>query len=135
MPQFTVDLLIEALNEIGMPLKGTKVALLGLSYKANVADGRESPARVIKNLLTEAGANLTVYDPFFVDKSSVDSLDKALDSVDAILVATGHDEFKKIDSKVLNKYKVKVVIDGRNIFRIKKDNMIKSGVIYRGIGI
>jgi len=135
MPRFTVDLLIESLNKINMPLKDTKVALLGLSYKANVGDGRESPAKVIKDLLTEAGADLTIYDPYFIDKSTVKSLDKALSAVDAILVATGHDEFKKIDHKLLNKHGVRVVIDGRNIYRSTKDAMIKSGVIYQGIGV
>lgn len=135
MPQFTVDLLIESLNEIGLPLKDTKVALLGLSYKANVGDGRESPARVIKDLLIKAGADLTIYDPYFIDKSTVDSLDKALSSVDAILIATGHDEFKKIDAKMLQKHNIKAVVDGRNIFRASKDAMMDDGVFYRGIGV
>ena len=44
MPNYTVELLQDALNNVGMPMKGTKVGILGISYKANVDDVRESPA-------------------------------------------------------------------------------------------
>jgi len=135
MPQFTVDLLIEALNDVGLPLKNTKVVLLGLSYKANVGDGRESPSYIIRNLLVEAEANLTIYDPYVQEKSTAKSLDEALIGATAIVIATGHNEFKKIDANLLNKNKIKVVIDGRNLFRNSKDAIIDSGIIYHGIGV
>jgi len=135
MPRFTVDLLIEALNEIGLPLKGTKVTLLGMSYKANVGDGRESPAHVIRDLLVEAEADLTIYDPYTKEDSTVSSLDEALTGTTAIIIATGHNEFKTLDFKDLKKNGTVVVIDGRNILRSQKEEFINNSIIYKGIGI
>ena len=136
MPQFTVDLLIEALNEIGLPLKNTKVALLGLSYKANVGDDRESPARVIKDLLLDAGANLTTYDPYLKNDSTVASLEKALNSATAVVIATGHDEFKNgLSPKRLRDSGIKIVIDGRNLLKNNKKILKDIGISYHGIGV
>ena len=135
MPRFTVDLLIEALNEIGLPLKGTKVTLLGMSYKANVGDGRESPAHVIRDLLVEAEANLTIYDPYTKSDSTVDSLDEALDGATAIVIATGHNEFKTLNFKDIKKNNTVAIIDGRNILRSQKEEFINNSIIYKGIGI
>jgi nucleotide sugar dehydrogenase len=135
MPQFTVDLLIESLNKIGLPLKGSKITLLGLSYKANVGDERESPAHVIKDLLIAAEADLTIYDPYIENSSIAKSIDEALVGATAVIIATGHDEFRQINSDLLKKAGTRVLIDGRNILRHQKDNFISSGVIYTGIGI
>lgn len=135
MPEFTVDLLVEALNELELPLKGTKVTLLGLSYKANVGDGRESPAFAIKNLLEAAGATLSTYDPYILEDSTKSSLNEALDGAEAILLATGHDEFKSLGAETFKNHGVKVVIDGRNVFKNKKDDFDDQGIIYKGIGV
>jgi len=135
MPKFTIDLLIEALNEVGLQLKGTKVALLGLSYKANVGDGRESPAHVIRDLLVDAEADLTIYDPYTKQDSTVNSLDEALTGATAIVIATGHNEFKNIDPVLLKKYGTLVIIDGRNILRHQKKTFENASIIYNGIGI
>ncbi len=135
MPQFTVDLLTEALNDIELPLKGTKVALLGLSYKSNVGDDRESPATVIRSLLTDAEAELTVYDPYILENSTVTTLDDALNGATAIVLATGHDEFKNLSADKLREAGVRVVIDGRNIFRTRVEEFVDKGIVYQGIGI
>lgn len=135
MPKFTVQLLTEALNEFELPLKGTKVALLGLSYKANVGDDRESPAHIIRALLEGAGAELTIYDPYITDESTASSLQDALSSSEAIVIATGHDEFKSITPEVLSDAGIKAVVDGRNIFRNHKEALAKLSIVYRGIGI
>lgn len=135
MPRFTVDLLIEALNEVALPLKGTKVTLLGMSYKANVGDGRESPAHVIRDLLIDAEADLTIYDPYTKEDSTVSSLDEALTGATAIVIATGHNEFKNIDSVLLKKYGTLAIIDGRNILRHQKKTFENASIIYNGIGI
>lgn len=135
MPRFTIELLTEALNEIGLPLSGTKVTLLGMSYKANVGDTRESPSSVIGYLLDEAEAELTIYDPYIANDSTANSLDESLDGVTAIVIATGHKEFKDIDLNILKKKGIRVVIDGRNIFRDQKEFFEKNSIIYKGIGI
>lgn len=134
MPKYTVCLLEEALNEIKQPLNGSKVALLGLSYKANVGDGRESPAYEIRRLLEEAGVDLKAYDPY-IKEGSLDSLDEALAHADAIVIATAHDEFSQLDAKTLKAAGIQVVIDGRNLLRAKKPELKKASIIYKGIGV
>lgn len=135
MPQFTVDLLIDALSEVGLPIKGTKVTLLGLSYKANVGDERESPAHVIRDLLIGADADLTIYDPYIKDGSTVDSFEEAMTGATAVVVATGHDEFNNIDPALLKKNGTLVLIDGRNILRHHKEAFRATSISYRGIGV
>jgi nucleotide sugar dehydrogenase len=135
MPQFTVGLLVEALNELEMSLKDTKVAMLGLSYKANVGDSRESPAYIVKDLLENAGTKLITFDPYIDHPSNADSLESALNSAYAIVLTAAHDEFKYINANVLIENGIKIVIDGRNIYRDQKQSFLDAGIIYKGIGI
>ncbi len=136
MPAFTVGLLAESLNQLEQVIHGCKVALLGLSYKANVGDDRESPAYVIRDMLEGAEAELTVYDPFIPTGSTVKTLNEALENADAIVIATGHDEFKhNLTPQLLKKYGIKTVIDGRNILRGSKEKIIANNILYQGIGI
>lgn len=135
MPEFTVGLLAEGLNKHKLAIKNTKIALLGLSYKPNVGDDRESPAYVIKQLLEDAGADLTIYDPYFPKKSTVGSLREALSDATAVLVATGHKEFVDMSISSLDPKKLKVFIDGRNVFKDQKESFANLGIIYCGIGV
>jgi len=132
MPHYLVSRLQDALNEIELPVKGTKIGLLGLSYKANVADLRESPCLVIEKLLKAMGADLLVYDPYFPKLSNTASLDELLEKSTAVVIGTMHKEFEKI-SKVLSRYpNIRAIVDGMN--KINSEVMDKSIVIYRGIG-
>lgn len=133
MPDFTVEQLIDGLNEVGMALSQARVAVLGLSYKPNVGDARGSPSYRLIDILKEKGAEVTVYDPYFLDQSNTESLDKAIKDVDAVVIATAHSVFREIDAAKLKGGDVKVVIDGRNC--LDKDLFKNSDVIYRGIGI
>jgi nucleotide sugar dehydrogenase len=135
MPEFTVELLEEILGDTTMSLKGAKVALLGLSYKANVGDDRESPSLVIQKLLEEAGADLVSFDPYISAKSNVQSLEAALQHADAVIVATGHDEFRNLRANDLSKHHVKIVIDGRNVLKELKSEFREADIVYRGIGV
>lgn len=132
MPAYTVELLTNALNEHCKPIKNTAIGLLGLSYKANVGDLRESPALKIKELLIQKGADLKIYDPYFEDLSNVSSLDELLDKSYAIVVATDHNEFRHINSELLKKYDIKIVIDGKNC--LDKEEIKLNGIYYKGIG-
>ncbi|MDO8529689.1 MAG: nucleotide sugar dehydrogenase [bacterium] len=132
MPEYTVELLQDALNEVKMPLKGTVVGVLGLSYKANVSDLRESPVEEIIKLLKENKSEVLVFDPHVLGKSSVKSLEELFKKSDAILLATDHNEFKKINPEDLKKHKIKVVIDGKNC--LDKESIKKMGIVYKGIG-
>lgn len=132
MPEYTVELLQDALNEIRLPLNGTRIGVLGLSYKANVADLRESPVKDILKLLKENKADFLVFDPFIPEKSGVKNLTELFKKSDAILLATDHNEFKKIQAEDLKKYGIKVVIDGKNC--LDKKEIKKHGILYKGIG-
>ena len=129
MPEFTVEQLMDGLNEAGLSLKGSKVAVLGLSYKANVADDRESPSYKLIKILEDKGADVDTYDPYFTDKSTAKSLDEALRNKDAIVIATNHKEYLGID---YSKMGIKVLIDGKNC--LGESDFHKKGIIYRGIG-
>lgn len=132
MPKFAVELLAKGLNEKKIAVNGTKVAVLGLAYKPEIGDCRESPTFGIINCLKDYGAKVFVFDPFVLDKSTVKNLDQALTGAKAVIVATAHKEFKKITPEYLRKKGIKVIIDGRNC--LDKEKFIKAGIIYKGIG-
>jgi UDP-N-acetyl-D-glucosamine dehydrogenase len=100
MPSYVVDRLQAALNERGITLKDTKVLLLGVTYKPNISDQRESPARPIGEILLERGAHVTYHDPRveqwivgdqFVPRA--DDLDAAIAEADAVVLLQAHDEY------------------------------------------
>ena len=132
MPAYTVELLQDALNELKMPMKGTKVGILGVSYKANVDDVRESPAIKVIELTKEYGAKVSVFDPHILKSSTVKTLDALLKNSEALILVTDHKEFVGIDPKVFKKYKIKVINDGKNC--LDKDAIKKLGIVYKGIG-
>ncbi len=132
MPSYTVELLQDALNEVELPLKGTEVGVLGISYKANVDDVRESPSIKIIELLKEQGAGVNTFDPHILSLSSEKSLEKILKKVKAIILVTDHNEFRDLTPKIFKKYGIKAVVDGKNAW--EKPGFKKSGIIYKGIG-
>lgn len=102
MPQHVVSRLAEALNTRRKPLNGSRVLVVGLAYKANVDDDRESPSYVLMDLLKAAGAELSYYDPYvpvikltrehpqWAGTKSI-AWDKSLiESYDAVLISTAH---------------------------------------------
>lgn len=132
MPEYTLELLADKLNEIERSIKGTKIGMLGLSYKADVGDLRESPALEIRDLLLKKGAKLEVWDPYFLEMSTCQSLDEILDKCDAIVIATNHNIISKIELEQFVKNNVKVIIDGKNCLN---PSFIDNGkVFYKGIG-
>jgi len=118
MPDHVVKVVFEALNDSSQSVKGARILMLGLAYKADVDDDRESPAYVLMRKLEEKGAHVSYHDPYvpvirmtrehpeFAGRKSV-SLDQACD---LILVVTAHQAFRKID---FSKSKIPVV-DTRN---------------------
>ena len=64
MPEHVVTRVSEALNTVKKPLNGSRVLVIGLAYKANVDDDRESPSYVLMELLKQRGAQVSYYDPF-----------------------------------------------------------------------
>ena len=134
MPIYSVTKLEEALIvKTGKTLDGAKVAVLGLSYKANVGDDRESPAYIVIDALEKRGAHVTTYDPHMLEQSSANSLEEALTEKEAVVLVTGHDEFLKLQPKQLRG--TAVFLDGRNTFIQQNTEFVDEGTTYLGIGL
>jgi len=132
MPHYTTELLENELKKLKKSIKDAKVGILGLAYKANVDDIRESPAFEIMNILKTKDANVFVFDPYVKSGSNVKDLDELLNKSDYIILVTDHNEFKNMDLNKLKKYRVLVVIDGRNC--LDKEKIKSMGISYHGIG-
>ncbi len=127
MNQYTIQKLIAGLNEIGKPIKHTKIGILGVSYKANIGDTRESPSLEIIKLLKPYEPELLICDPYLHDDSYIE-LNQVLQDSEAVMLLTSHDQFLSIK----NWNNVKVIIDGRNC--LDKNLIKQQGIIYKGIG-
>ena len=94
MPAFCVEKIERALNDERKPVRGSRVLLLGMSYKAGVGDLRESPALKIIRLLHELGADVRYHDPHVPELPEHElrsmPLDQALDGVDLAVIVTAH---------------------------------------------
>ncbi len=130
MPKYTVDLFTEEMNKLGKAVKGAKVGILGLAYKGNIDDIRESPSLKIITLLKKKQAEVFVYDPYLLDKSDAESLQGLIGKVDYLVLVTDHKEFKEMDLSMLKN--IKLIIDGRNC--LDKEKIISMGIKYKGIG-
>ncbi len=121
MPEYVVGKVARGLNEEGKALKGARVLVLGLSYKANIDDDRESPSYEIIELLRDSGAEVDYCDPFFpvarkgrkhdVGLESIPASADAFGRYDAVVVSTAHDQFK--DPELYRD--VRFVVDARNL--------------------
>jgi len=132
MPEWVIEKTAAALNQRGKALKGSKLLVLGIAYKKNVDDTRESPAVEIMELLRERGADVVYSDPFVpqfpkmrehrFDLASVTLSAESLGSYDAVLLATDHDSF----DYALIGAKAKLLVDTRGRFRKPQDNVVKA---------
>ena len=132
MPHYTIELLENEMRKLKKTIKGAKVGVLGLAYKANVDDTRESPAFEIINILKTKGADIFVFDPHVGKGSNAKDLNELLNKSDYIILATDHIEFKNMDLSLLKKNKILAVIDGRNC--LDKEKIKTMGILYHGIG-
>ncbi len=133
MPVYTVELLQDALNEVRLPMNGTKVAVLGIAYKANVDDSRESPAFEIIKHLKKHHCQVETYDPYILRESTMKNLDEILAACDAAVLVTNHKDFvESVTPELLKKHDIKVIIDGKNC--LDKEAFKQSGIVYHGIG-
>ena len=133
MPEYLVSLLEANLEEVSISLDGASIAVLGVAYKANVDDSRESPFFRVKELLLAKGANLNIYDSWVKSENTVDSIQLAIHKSQAIVIVTDHsDMINFLNSFEFTSANIKVIIDGRNALDSK---VIKDfGILYHGIG-
>ncbi len=133
MPLYTVELLQDALNEKKKALNGTTVGVLGLAYKANIDDLRESPALRISKALEEHKATVITYDPHVLERSTEKDLETFLQKADCVILATDHRDFKTaLTPALLTKHAIDVIIDGKNC--LDKAAFLEAGLLYKGIG-
>lgn len=120
-PSYVVSLTQRAIGG----LEGKRISVLGLAYKPDVDDLRESPAVSVAELLQQAGASVVCYEPFSPNANLsgltlVPTLESALENSDAILLLVNHSQFKKLHPQdILTKTSARVVIDTVNGFQEK----------------
>ena len=132
MPLHMVDLVREGLNHNGKGIFGSQIIIIGVAYKKNVNDVRESPALDVMKLLKNDGAELSFYDPYvsFVGLNGnrmmgIETLTKeTLNNSDAIVILTDHDQ---IDFQFVEENS-DLIIDSRNVIKNDHPNVIKLGV-------
>ncbi len=136
MTKHVADLTIKALNNVGKVIKGSRVLILGLTYKENVPDARESPVKRIIKELKEFGVKIYGYDPLLgnIENEFAIVMVRNLQEVkraDAAILAVAHDEFRKIKLNKLREVmgNKPVLIDVRQIF--ERSEAEKEGFYYR----
>ncbi len=132
MPRWVIGKTMDALNDRKKSLKGSKILILGIAYKKNVDDMRESPSVELMELLEEKGAIVEYTDPHVpefpkmrehhFELSSVNLSAEKIASYDALLIATDHDKF---DYKML-KENAQLIIDTRGVYTDPAENIIKA---------
>jgi len=133
MPEYVVELLTEGLNQQKKAINGSKLLILGMAYKRDIDDVRESPALDVMKLLEAKGAAVDYHDPYVAEiqwngghKKSVSSKDWDLTFYDAAIVITDH---KNLDYEIVTR-KVPLLIDTRNVtgkFISSYKNIIRLG--------
>jgi UDP-N-acetyl-D-glucosamine dehydrogenase len=121
MPRYVVDRTVEAINEQGKSIRGAKVLVLGLSYKPDIDDDRESPSFELIELLQQRGAVVSYCDPYVpvarrgrkhdLGLLSVECTADEFAKYDAVLISTPHSQFKNPALYA----KTRLVVDSRNI--------------------
>jgi UDP-N-acetyl-D-glucosamine dehydrogenase len=132
MPHWVIGKCVDALNERGRALKGSRVLVLGIAYKKNVDDMRESPAVELMELLAERGALVEYSDPHVpvfprlrrghFDLKSLTLTPQRLAGFDMVLLATNHDAF---DYKLVLKH-AKLIVDTRGVYLDPAPNVVKA---------
>lgn len=132
MPAWVVEKIAQALNDSWKPVKGSRVLVLGIAYKKNVDDMRESPAVEIMELLLKRGAQVEYSDPHVpvfprmrkhtFDLTSVELSSEKLATYDCVVVATNHDKF---DWASIVK-SARLIVDTRGVYATGLHNVVKA---------
>ena len=130
MPQHIAMLTVKGLNEAGKVIKDSKVLIMGLTYKENVPDTRETPVVEVIKSLKEFGVIVYGFDPLLskeeVENFGIEPLEGLYNGMDALIIAVAHDQFRDIplerikESMTINP----VIVDVRRLYdRIKAVQM------------
>lgn len=132
MPHWVITKVVDALNNCTRSIKGSSVLVLGIAYKKNVDDVRESPSVELMKLLRDKGANVDYSDPhvpifpkmrkYCFDCKSVTITAESIASYDLVLLATDH---KAFDYALIQK-NAKLIIDTRGVYLNRESNVVKA---------
>ena len=132
MPEYVVGKLLDGLNELGRPLKNSHILVLGIAYKKNVDDMRESPAVEIMEMIKARGGIVAYSDPHvptfpkmrehYFDLQSVQLNAENLGKFDAVVLATDHDRF----DYDLIRQSASLIVDSRGKFRETASHIVKA---------
>ena len=132
MPRWVINKAMDALNDRGKSLKGSKVLVLGVAYKRDVDDMRESPAVVMMELLQEKGAIVEYTDPHVpifpkmrkhkFDLVSVETTPESISGYDLLLLATNHTSF---DYEMFQR-NAELIIDTRGVYLHPSSNIVRA---------
>jgi UDP-N-acetyl-D-glucosamine dehydrogenase len=134
MPHFVVQKLLLALNDRGKAVKGSKVLILGLAYKKDIDDPRESPAFELIELIQKLGANIGYHDPHvpkaprmrnwphLPEMASQALTPELLAAQDAVVIVTDH---TAVDYALVAAH-ASLVVDTRGIYREPRSNVVKA---------
>ncbi|HJH27029.1 MAG TPA: nucleotide sugar dehydrogenase, partial [Methanophagales archaeon] len=156
MPKHIAEIAIKALNEVGKVIKGSKVLIMGLTYKENVADIRETPVMGIIKELKEFGIEIFGFDPLLKKEeieafgiSALETIEEIFGKADCVIITVAHDAFKpflrknafternnpllvkvfSLEKKLMNNDPI--LIDIRGIF--DREDAERMGFCYRGL--
>ena len=117
MPRYVVGKIQDSLNEFGKPIKGSSILVLGVAYKPDIDDLRESPALDVIGLLEQKGALVTYHDPYVRQiqhenwvRKSIDNLTEAIQRADCVVIITNHSTYDY--GSILEN--AKLIVDTRN---------------------
>jgi UDP-N-acetyl-D-glucosamine dehydrogenase len=132
MPNWVIDKVMNALNDRGKMLNGAKVLVLGIAYKKNVDDMRESPSVMLMAKLIKKGAIVEYSDPYLpvfpkmraysFDRRTVELTEQTVGSFDCVLIATDHDDF---DYDMIQRH-ARLIVDTRGVYRGKYANVVNA---------
>jgi nucleotide sugar dehydrogenase len=142
MPHHMFEMLLKAMNETNQSIKGSTIVVLGLSYKENVGDTRNSPALGLVRDIKEMGGIVRAVDPYVDEKTAkrefgvdehIRKIDDVANGADAIVVVTAHKEFKSLNlAKLRKRMRTPIIIDGRRV--VDKKKAIRLGFTCKNIG-
>jgi len=132
MPEYVLSKLMDGLNKHGKAINGSNILVLGISYKKNVDDMRESPSVEVMELIQAKGGNVAYSDPHVpvfpkmrehhFDLQSVAITQETLKAYDAVVLTTDHDKF---DYELIKNHAA-LIVDTRGVYRTPTDHIVKA---------
>ena len=138
MPHHMVELITEALDNIDKPIKDSKICVLGLAYKGDIADTRGAPAEEIIRELERLGAEIICHDPVVTQAPDgivfESSFEEAVKGSDCVVITSDHSSFQSLDLRTMSSlaHTPLALVDGRHVVVPREAEAL--GITYIGLG-